>query len=201
MMPPAHIPAASTCTTTARSSLGRTDGGAKTTSPITPPSAATTGMRRGGFAHWIFGLICPRRRAKERLVEGQPAVLVSRRDRRRVVAQPRLAAQRLRLPAVDEGHVLENELPHGELVAAPDDDAVARRVHAQHVPRARLRQAPEASPLPDGVERRAAVGAELAPARVDDGADRDGHARLQVLRRLAARDEADLLAFRLVGHG
>src|SRR5207249_4742354 len=61
MMPPAHIPAASTCTTTARSSLGRTDRGAETTSPSTPASAATRGMRRDGFAHWIFGVICPRR--------------------------------------------------------------------------------------------------------------------------------------------
>src|SRR6266849_3028235 len=60
-IPPAHIPADSTCTTASRSGLTRIDERANTSSPTTPTAVAATPAQSGGRAHPIFGLIPPRR--------------------------------------------------------------------------------------------------------------------------------------------
>src|SRR4029077_222820 len=72
------------------------------------------------------------------------------------------------------------------------------RVDPQHVPRTGLDQVAESAPLTNRVQRDAAMGAELAPGGVDDGARAHREPRREVAAGLAPRHEADLLALRLV---
>src|SRR6266851_339135 len=60
-IPPAHIPADSTCTTASRSGLTRIEERANTRSPSTPTTAAATATHSGGCAQAIFGFMPPRR--------------------------------------------------------------------------------------------------------------------------------------------
>src|SRR5450759_5668372 len=99
---------------------------------------------------------------------------------------------------IDEAHIPQVDLAYGELLLAADDQPVRGRVHAHHVPGPRLGEVAEATSLPHRVERGAAMGAELAPARVDDRAGMDGKPVRKVARRFSARHKTDLLALGFV---
>src|SRR6266851_6717465 len=142
-----------------------------------------------------------RRSAEERLVEHEAPAGVRRRDRGCVVAQARLASERLVCRAVDEAHVAQLDLAGCELLPPPHHQPVGRSVDFQHVPRAGLVQVAEPAALAHRVESRAAMAAELATRLVDHRTRAHGQALRQVSRGLAPRDEADLLALGLVGDG
>src|SRR5213078_2538168 len=97
---------------------------------------------------------------EERLAKLQTAARVHGGDRRRVVAQARLALERLLAHAVDEGHVLEGDRAHRQLLAPADDDRVRRRINPHHVPGSRLREIAEAASLADGVQGRPSMAAD-----------------------------------------
>src|SRR5437899_1329684 len=139
------------------------------------------------------------RGAQERFLEREAPSLVDRADGGRVVAQARLARERFRGGPVDEGHALESDIPHTELLAA-DDDAVLARLDAEDVPGSRFSQVAKTTALSNCVERGASMRAQLTSPRVDDGAGADRQPRREIAGGLAARHEADLLALRLVGY-
>src|SRR5438132_5937696 len=114
------------------------------------------------------------RGAQERFLEREASSLVDRADGGRVVAQARLARERFRGGPVDEGHALESDVPHTELLAAADDDAVLARLDAEHVPGSRFSQVAKTTALPNCVERGASMRAQVTSARIYDrtGADR-----------------------------
>src|SRR4051812_13865829 len=88
-----------------------------------------------------------RRGAQEGLGQRQPSSFVGGRDRRGVVAQARLALERLLHAAVDERHVLELDVPHRELLPPADHDPVPGRVNRRHKPRSGLGEVAKAAPL------------------------------------------------------
>src|SRR3989449_6602157 len=141
------------------------------------------------------------RGAQERVLEREASSLVDRADGGRVVAQARLARERFRGGPVDEGHALESDVRHTQLLAAADDDAVLARLDAEDVPGSRFSQVAKTTALPNRVERRASMCAQLISARVDDRAGADRQPRREIASGLAARHEADLLALGLVGDG
>ena len=98
-----------------------------------------------------------------------------------------------------EGHVLELDLAHRELLPPPDYNLVLTRIDPQDEPRPRLGEVAEAAALADGVERRAPVRAELAATPVDHAPGANRQPLGEIARGLAAGHKADLLALGLVG--
>ena len=82
----------------------------------------------------------------------------------------------------------------------PTTNLFGGRVDLEHVPRPGLAQVAKTAALADRVDGGAAVRSELAAGGVDHCAGAHRQPLREVARRLAARDEADLLALSLVGH-
>src|SRR5207249_1558748 len=81
-----------------------------------------------------------------------------------------------------------------------DDDAIRRRVDAPDVPGTGLVEIAKTAALTDRVQGGPAMRAQPASAGIDDGSFAHRQPRREVARGFASRHEADLLAFRFVGH-
>src|SRR3989442_8419725 len=141
------------------------------------------------------------RGAQERFLEREASSLVDRADGGRVVAQARLARERFRGGAINEGHALEDDVPDAKLFAATDDDAVLARDYSKYVPRSGLGEVAESAALSHRIQGGASMRSQRTPAAIEDWAAADWQPRRQIAGGLAARDEADLLALGLVGDG
>src|SRR3989442_8205424 len=141
------------------------------------------------------------RGAQEGFLEREASSLVDRADGGRVVAQARLARERFRGGAINEGHALEDDVPDAKLFAATDDDAVLARDYSKYVPRSWLGEGAESAALSHRIQGGASMRSQRAPAAIDDWAAADWQPRRQIAGGLAARDEADLLALGFVGDG
>src|SRR5207245_9644446 len=102
------------------------------------------------------------RGAQERFLEREAPSLVDRADGGRVVAQARLAQERFRGGAINEGHALEDDVPDAKLFAATDDDAVLARDYSKYVPRSWLGEVAESSPQSHRIQRGVSMRSQRA---------------------------------------